>query len=228
MKHGLSILVFWLCAMVMAWGQEEGEAATTEVNNLPPSKGFVELTFDYGKLLALGFDDVMLEGGLRGGLPWLALAADVGSATITPQEQVQNAENYEVSGTYYRVGVDLAVLQTDKGANLTWLGFRYGSASFADQGQVVFASSLWPDQVLNIDRNDLSGSWWEVVLSTDGPLIKGSGLRIGAALRIRGVIDSNLREEDPLRATHIPGYGRSDRQMVPALNLWLRYKLEFR
>lgn len=152
----------------------------------------------------------------------ISLVAEAGYANYTTELAYKNSDNYEVEGEYFRVGLDYAIYKDAK--NQFLFGIRYGKSTFGDQGSFEVSSNLWNNFSYEIDsesRENSSATWVEAVVGTQTLLLKN--VYFGWYFRLRKLIDRTSYE--PVDIYFIPGYGKSFNGSVPALNLFLKYRI---
>lgn len=182
---------------------------------------------DISKLLTIPADfETKYEGGLELRFSErFSIYAEAGSATTSPKQAYTNG-TYESTGTYYRLGLGYVGpldLEHDIG-----ISFRYGSATYDEDGRVFISSPSGgqADLVQSISRKGLTAQWWEVVLYSDRKLLENSDLLwLGLNLRLR-ILDSYDTQEAP-DTYAIPGYGRTFDKSIPAVNFFLKIKIWF-
>lgn len=185
---------------------------------------------DYGKFFTLPSNfETKYEGGIHllinEKFPFIV---EVGTATLTPESAYANG-SYESTGNYFRVGTGIVTAIDAK--NNIGLSLRYASSTFDEKGQYTIESESGKqdDYVQNIDRKNLSATWYEIVLFSERKIIfrnkekkerNWNPLSIGFNLRLR-----ILGEYDSFNSVDvyaIPGYGRSFDKAIPAANLFLK------
>lgn len=222
------------------------ETSETKVTNSSPETTAAETTptasdslkFDYSKNpfgIQIGVDLVKLGSfaidqetkyEALAGISYknLTLVAEAGHSLFAYRNSYKNSEDYEVEGGYFRVGLDYAF---SKGAkNQILVGVRYAKASFGDRGSFITKSELWEDFTYTLDadtRNNSTATWGEVVVGTQTLIFKNA--YFGWYFRFRKLFERT--EYDPIDIFYIPGYGKSFNNSIPALNLFLKYKISF-
>lgn len=172
---------------------------------------------DYGKLVSLlSKQSTKYEGGVGLFLHrhWI-LNGEAGYAWFEPAK-ANEIGTYRSEGIYYRVGPDYKMLVDAK--SYLALGLRYGTSRFKDQGTSV------TDTTTNAyARQDLEADWIEIVLETEGMLVKN--VFIGWKLRFRILNQYPINEDFEVHS--IPGYGRTIDGTIPAFNFFIKYKIPF-
>lgn len=208
-----------LFSCLLLLGQEEEADSLESVRMLTPS-----IYIDYGKLLTI---PTSVETKYEGGIELLIaekfpLIAEIGAATLSPTGAYSNGE-YESKGTYYRFGTGYMSQFNPK--NMIGISFRYGMSSFDEEGRIQIESTSGVQEtfVQSIKRNNLSATWWEVVIYSDMKLLRESDLLyLGMNLRLRILQDYDKQES--IDVYSIPGYGRSFDSTIPAANFFIKVK----
>ena len=153
--------------------------------------------------------------------------AEYGFGSLNPENVINNG-SYTSEGNYYRAGFDF-VFNVQPRTHLS-IGAMYAHASFADYGNVKIESELWDDVDVSFARSDLSANWVEFILNTEAPLFKVddgflNGFYWGVRYRLRILISDITQPDFDVYA--IPGYGKTFSNVVPAVNLYLKYRIDF-
>lgn len=185
----------------------------------------IQVGVDLIKLGSFAIDQETKYEGLAGiSYKNLTLVAEAGYSLFAYRNAYKNSEDYEVEGEYIRVGLDYAF---SKGAkNQILVGVRYGKSSFGDKGSFIVKSELWEDytHTLNAEaRENSTATWGEVIVGTQTLILRN--VYFGWYFRFRKLIDRS--EYAPIDIYYIPGYGKSFNSSIPALNLFLKYKISF-
>ena len=213
-----------------------GENPVMVADTIPPKKFLsgVEFQLDYGKLLTLWTEfESKYEAGINiRFFERIVLAGEVGYAELNPLKAYDNALYYTVTGPYARVGLDYYVpLNPQNPTDFYYAGLRYGASIFDDEGMFLIDSEYWEDYEEGFGSKEISATWAELVLGTETYLKIGekaktkqtSKLLLGWKFRLRFLMDFENRDEP--RIYSIPGYGRTFDNVVPALNLYLKYRI---
>lgn len=214
--------------------QEDSVSLVEPVPPLPDStatmnKFTLELSVDYGKAIeSLVSNQKKWEFGLSFIL-WdqLALVGEYGYGKLLPESVIQNGL-YEVEGNYVRAGAEY--IFTIAPQRYLSLGGMFATSTYSDYGLVQISSELWPDVEEEFSRQNLSANWAEVILNTQGPVINAEqgffhNLYWGIRFRVRIMITDLERDDFDIYA--IPGYGKTYSNVLPAANLFLRYRFNF-
>lgn len=200
---------------------EEPEDTKTNILSL----GFA---FDYLKLHTLLLDDSeKWEGAVNIRFYEKAsLIGEYGIADLRPVDAYKNAD-YQSVGNYFRVGADyhLTVLP----GNFMLLGIRYSQASFEESFSYEVENPIFENESGEIVRSNLTASWIELVMSSEKKVKKvfkrdiPDFLSIGFRLRLK--TNLNYPEFDTYEVKHIPGYGQTNINLNPEVNLYLKFRL---
>ena len=207
----------------MEEGEEEEFVKVRDTTNYPLLTE-IQLFLDYGKLLTLPFD---FERKFEGGGQLLfenryLLSISYGHGSIWPQNAYKNV-NYNATGSYIKPG--LFYQMTINPQNKISAGVQYGKASFEDMGTTAIesGSGLFEPYERDFARTGLTASWWELGIQSESNW-RGN-FWLGFRLSLRKLIEfDNPGNPDVLV---IPGYGRTNANSFPAVNLYLKYKLSF-
>ena len=153
--------------------------------------------------------------------------AEIGYGSLNPQSVINNG-SYTSEGNYYRAGFEYVFTIVPR----TYLstGLMYAHSGFSDYGNMKIESELWDNLDESFERNDLSANWLEVIINTEAPLSKtGMGFLKnfywGVRFRLR-ILTSDITQPD-FDIYAIPGYGKTYSNVVPAANLYLKYRIDF-
>jgi hypothetical protein len=154
-------------------------------------------------------------------------SAEYGYGSLNPESVINNG-SYTSEGNYYRAGFEYVFTVSLKRYLST--GIMYAQANFADYGNVKIISDLWDDVDETFERTDLSASWIEWIINTEAPLLKVeegflSNFYWGVRFRLRILISDITQPDFDIFA--IPGYGKTFSNVVPAANLYLKYRIDF-
>jgi len=154
-------------------------------------------------------------------------SVEYGYGSLNPESVVNNG-SYTSEGNYYRAGFEYVFTISLKRYLST--GIMYSHANFTDNVNVKIASDLWDDVDETIKRTDLSASWIEWIVNTEAPVFmaeKGffSNFYWGVRFRLR-ILTSDIAQPD-FDIFAIPGYGKTYSNVVPAANLYIKYRIDF-
>ncbi len=182
----------------------------------------LEFKIDYLKLVSFALDtENKAEAGLglilgRG----FGINTEMGYGEKTPENHFENAD-YKVSGYYGRVGFSYH-LEYNPGTNF-FIGAKFGLSHYQDEATYTIESPLWDNFTGTIERSGLQGKWVEIAGGSESRY-KGNFF-LGFTFRFRALIDHD--NFSPLEVFAIPGYGRTMDKTLPALNLHIKYILDF-
>ena len=153
--------------------------------------------------------------------------AELGYGSLNPESVINNG-SYTSEGNYYRAGFEYVFTIVPR----TYLstGVMYANSNFSDYGNVKIESELWDDVDETFTREGLSANWVEWIVNTEAPLSKtGNGFLgnfyWGVRYRLRILISDISQPNFDIYA--IPGYGKTYSNVVPAVNLYLKYRIDF-
>lgn len=152
---------------------------------------------------------------------------EYGYGSLNPENVINNG-TYTSEGNYFRAGYEYMFRIAQKRYLST--GLMYANASFSDNGSVQIESDLWSNLEETFYRGDLSASWGEIIINTQGAVSnaeKGplTNLYWGVRFRLRILLTDISRTEFDIYA--IPGYGKTYSTVVPAANFFLKYRIGF-
>ncbi len=201
----------------------------TLIVQVPPAPALVqslirtgfEIGVDYLKLPTFFWDEETkyeASFGFIFSTRWI-VSIEAGHAAYTSEKAYKNAPDYTVEGDYGRLGLDYRVPITPQ-ANIS-LGVRYARSAFEDRGTFHITNPLFDDIQQAVVRTGLAASWYEVVIGSERPL--GRHFFLGGVFRLRLLND--FENFEPIPVNNIPGFGRTRDNTVPALNLFIKYRL---
>lgn len=229
------IVSAWLIPVSSAFGQEEvsQEEIEQEENEVQDSIAqayrenpfAIQVGLDLLKLGSFALDsETKYEGQFGLGYKRLTLVLEAGYAYYASALAYKNSDNYSVEGNYYRVGFDYAFNIGAKSQIL--LGLRYGTSSFGHQGTFEVYSELWDNYITTVPSSQKSGAtatWGEAIFGSQSNIAKN--LHFGWYFRLRKIFDKTTY--DPIDIYYVPGYGKSIDNSVPAINIFLKYRIAF-
>jgi len=130
------------------------------------------------------------------------LTTDIGS--WAKDLTIDNGQ-YSNGGNYYRIGVDINLLNNDPDRNMFFIGFRYGHSQFHESLKYLTNSTnFFPSPTYNVNNSNVSGGWVEI---TTGLRVKiWKGLWTGYTARLK--FAPSTKGNDPSLAPYdMPGYG---------------------
>lgn len=154
-------------------------------------------------------------------------SAELGYGRLNPESVINNG-SYTSEGNYYRAGIEYVFTISLK--RYLSSGIMFAQANFNDYGNVQIVSDLWDDVDETFERSDLSASWIEWIVNTEAPLFKVekglfSNFYWGVRFRLRILISDITQPDFDIFA--IPGYGKTFSNVVPAANLYIKYRIDF-
>ncbi len=189
-----------------------------------PVVSALSVYFDYPKLFSFFTEaENKAEVGFQIQLfKHFLLGMELGRGRIRPANFYKNA-NYEVSGNYARFG--FGYTKTLGAKSRLNFGFNYGSSFFNDKANIEIesVSGLFNGLEEPLKRTSLKGDWFEITFGTESHL--GRNLYLGFIGRLRILNDYDSFE--PLDVFTIPGYGRTFDNSIPAINMYIKYKIQF-
>ncbi|MEL7148377.1 MAG: DUF6048 family protein [Bacteroidota bacterium] len=239
----MKIFIFFTISILWslsAMSQEDESSVDTTLLQQPGFFSGISVTADIGKLgLAqlVEFEDKKAFTAHLEFFGKFQLSAEYGMGTIAPIEAFENVA-YSVEGDYTRLGADY--ITNIKLKNFISFGVRRAMSNYSDKGTVtiVSGSDLSNDYQRSFARSNLSANWWEVVISSETKLTRDftgkemnalqkvlDNFYFGLHYRLKFALDYDPQEG--IDTYTIPGYGRTFDRTVPAVSLYLRYRLGF-
>ena len=156
-----------------------------------------------------------------------AVVAEYGFGSLKPKSVINNG-SYTSEGNYFRLGFEYIFTIVPRTYLAT--GVMYAQANFDDYGHVKIDSELWQSVDETFGRVGLSASWFEWILNTEAPFTKvdrgvWDNFYWGLRYRLRFLISDISQPDFDIFA--IPGYGKTYSTVVPAVNLYLKYRIDF-
>jgi hypothetical protein len=206
---------------------EEPVTEVVDPADLPEDDRFplfaLDLVLDYGKLLTLPFDfETKFDGAVNVILfRRIVFAGEFGYGRLTPNNSFENFQSYRSEGTYYRIGLDYKMEFNP--TTYYYLGARYAMSQFEDEGVFVVGSDLWNNFEGSFGTRHMNADWFEVIIGSESAMKNLKGAYLGFYFRVR--IMRSYDRRSPIDVYSIPGYGRTFDRSIPAVNLYLRYRL---
>lgn len=185
------------------------------------------LSADYGKgLESLIGEQLKWEFGAGFALNnRIVITGEYGYGSLEPSGVVRNGY-YRSVGNYYRLGLEyMFEITLDRYLSL---GAMYGASVFDDEGNIQIDSELWPDLNETFTRQGLHANWTELILNSEGPVTNApdgflKNVFWGMRIRLRILFtDTALGNDYDIYS--IPGFGKTYSPVVPALNLFIKYR----
>jgi Domain of unknown function (DUF6048) len=193
-----------------------------------PATMAVTISADIGKgFESLANRQTKWEFGVGVQLRKVQFVAEYGYGQLNPESVINNG-SYTSEGNYYRIGIEYVTTVSPK--RYLSSGILYSQADFTDFAEVNINSDLWDDLNQTFVRPGLSASWIEWIVNTEAPLFKAesgfmSGFYWGVRFRLRMLITDLSQPDFDIFA--IPGYGKTYSNVVPAANLYFKYRINF-
>lgn len=146
----------------------------------------------------------------------IQLSGNVGYANLHPTHTSDNRAKYAVQGLYGRIGIDYVVRYSTRD-NL-YTGLRYGRSHFTNRTKSDNPNNKGISQ-------DLTASWFEIVVGAEYQLWKDHGFYTGLVFRLGNL--THFTKFEPANNYVIPGYGRTKNKSVVGLSLYIQYNLTF-
>ena len=179
----------------------------------------IDIAYDYGSLVVTLFTQEVYHyvGRLHILFRYnIQLLGIWGHQTYTQSKILGNQSGCTSSGHYGGVGLAYFIPYNQR--NNLYTGIHYGRSMFVNRTKPALATDASV-------RQTLSASWWELVLGSEHQLFSNLGFYAGLVIHLK----SCCRCDSFAPATNyvIPGYGRSVQRVVPALTLYIAYKISF-
>lgn len=173
--------------------------------------------FDYGKAIgSLDADALKIEGAVDVILKdkW-QVVGEYGYWNMKPSWAIENGD-YHVRGNYIRFG--FGYIPKLNPESRIGIGVRYAASNFQDKGTYSFENDIQPTITEKFQRTEETANWYEVVMYSDKDVNKW--LTMGFTFRLRFGLD--YQSYEPVDIVTIPGYGRAQDKIVPAVNLFMK------
>lgn len=126
----------------------------------------------------------------------------------------KNGNDYENSGSYFRVGADVNFLTKDPDRNMFFIGARYGRGTFSEDLVIQTTDPIWGDVISTLSNTNTTASWYEL---TTGIRVKmWKMIWMGYTARFKFGI--NTHEKGSLVPSDVPGYGSTDKESTWGFN----------
>ncbi len=173
--------------------------------------------FDYGKsIVSLEQNTLKLEGSAEVILSgkW-QFVGEMGYWNLKPGSAIENG-SYHVRGNYMRYG--FGFLPWVSNESRFGVGVRFANSTYTDKVSYTITSDIQSDAQESFKRIDQSANWYELVAYSDKKMNKW--LTAGFNFRLR--FGLTYEEQSPIDVVTIPGYGRAQDKIVPAMNLFVK------
>ncbi|MEN8247311.1 MAG: DUF6048 family protein [Bacteroidota bacterium] len=183
---------------------------------------------DYGKgIESLVSDQKKWEVNLAFSLfSKVRIIGEYGYGNLQPHNVINNG-TYFSEGSYFRGGGEYVF--TVKPKIYLSLGLMFAQAKHTDHGEANIGSEMWDDMDIDFSRNDLSANWFEWILNTEAQTFRNSpnllaNVYWGTRIRIR-FLTTDISQPD-FNIYAIPGYGKTYSNIVPAVNFFIKYRID--
>lgn len=132
-------------------------------------------------------------------------------------------EDYNNSGNYFRVGVDINFLKKDPEKNMFFFGMRYGQSKFSENLHVT-SDPVWGPVNINYTNEDKKAGWGEL---TTGIRVKmWKFFWMGYTARFKFGLSMNGSNE--FATYDVPGYGKTTKESTWGFNYQLLFRIPVR
>jgi hypothetical protein len=136
--------------------------------------------------------------------------------------------NYNLSGTFVKLGFDKNILKDKKGAenDIVFVGARYSFAGLKHNADNIYIRDDHWEDVIGAETSEyaLRAHWLEVVVGIKTELFKN--LFLGWTMR--GMVKIRMTEDDVMTPYIIPGYGRGEKKSAFGFNYSLFYRFPYK
>jgi hypothetical protein len=223
LKYIISLALTFLSLLVIA------QESTEDVISISKPNYAVLLGTDYGKgIESLIGEQQKWEINLGFSIVnKLRLTAEYGYGMLQPTNVIRNG-SYQAEGNYFRGGG--AYVFTVKPNIYLSVGLMYAFATFSDRGKVNIESEFWNDTNAEFNRTSLNANWFEWFLNTEAQTFRNSesflkNIYWGSKMRLRFLRTDIVQPDFDILA--IPGYGKTLSNIVPSVNLFIKYRIDF-
>ncbi|MCC5920878.1 MAG: DUF6048 family protein [Cyclobacteriaceae bacterium] len=151
------------------------------------------------------------------------LSLDLGTHTFNETSEVDQL-NYNMSGSFFRVGIDYNVLYLDSAMNAFFVGLRHGRAAFSENLRSNFPHPIFGDVVTDASNPSVNGSWWEMAFGFKAQVYKN--IYMGYTLSMR--IFPSASGQTEMGTYWVPGLGRVEEGINFGFNYHIMYRIPFR
>ena len=186
-----------------------------EKDSIPLFRGF-SLSFDLVGPAKLILDDHgEIEGGLRINLhdQWFPVV-EIGVGKADHKAEEPTNISYKTTAPYFRLGVDLNLLNKKHQANRLYGGLRYAFTSYkVDISRPNLIDPVWQYQSdFGVEGMKCSMHWFEVVLGIEAKIF--GPMHLGWNVRYKRRITH--KEGDIGQSWYVPGFGINDSNKLGA------------
>jgi uncharacterized protein DUF6048 len=223
MKQLLKYLISSLC-LLLPWASLAQDSLVAD-----NSKVALLLNVDYGK---------GIESVFRKQAKWevgagvliarkFYFVVEYGYGKLNPESVINNG-SYTSEGNYFRFGLEYVF--TLKPKRYLSTGILYAQSDYGDIGNVLIESDLWNNLDVLFIRDGFTSNWIEWIVNTEAPILKVedgflSNFYWGTRFRLRMLSSETIQPNFDIFA--IPGYGKTYSSIVPAVNFFIKYRLDF-
>ncbi len=131
--------------------------------------------------------------------------------------------NYELNGTYGRLGFDYDILHNQEDLDIIYVGLRYGMAFYENHADNVQLQSYWGNRTVEISKEQLSAYWLEAVFGMKAELFFAKNVFIGWSIRGKVLLSGN--NYNVLEPYVIPGFAKTDADVALGLTWSVFYNI---
>ena len=131
--------------------------------------------------------------------------------------------NYQMSGTYYRVGMNYNMLKYKQhlDRNIFFVGARLATSGFSQEASQVSLTNAWGTLETSFPKTSLHAYWFEGVIGLRGEVVRN--LYMGYTIRIKRMIaHSGYNGINPYI---IPGYGKGSKSSTVGISYSIFYAI---
>ena len=132
--------------------------------------------------------------------------------------------NYQLQGSYFRLGPDINFLYKDPDKSALFFGLRYAFNNFSDQLTYTYTDAIYGDGEGTAANKDIKADWFELTTGMKVKILKVFWL--GYTARFKFGVDTF--ERNALIPYEIPGDGRADKRSTWGFNYYLIFRLPLR
>lgn len=136
--------------------------------------------------------------------------------------------NYNLSGTFIKLGFDKNILKDSKGAenDIVFVGTRYSFSSFKHKADDIYIRDDHWDDVTGVETGEYSlrAHCLEIAIGIKTELFKN--LFLGWTMR--GMVKIKMKKDNIMTPYIIPGYGRGDKKSAFGFNYSLFYRFPYK
>lgn len=229
-----TILLAWLCCMasVCLKAQQPDSAATAPADTVRQMSAQERFGFTYiPEELRVGLDVsrlvsamvnpdsrfMELNTDLRFGNYYLA--ADFGTGS---QNRSTDSLQYNVSGSYFRIGPDVNFIPENEDRNSLFIGLRYGRSWYKETLDAVYEEDHWAPLPVAVNRQS-TGRWFEAVAGMKAMV--WNNIYLGYTLRYKFGVKAQDRNN--FTSYEVPGFGRVGSGNAFSFNYHILYRIPF-